>query len=227
MAVGILSIGMLFIAGTFPTGLHLSTVAAERSIAAVAAEEAFTKIRLYGVDMAAINANWTAGFCADYNNVSPVLINLNEFEYPSTTVQKKYYWRALCRKINADPLDTQVQVTVFVCRRSGTGSGQGLAAVAVAREPAANELEIDAGQKSLINDGDTIVDSETGQIYRILERYAAPNDRVINLDRPWGGGSVGEFHLGGSPADWWKKPLYRCVSKSNRFLSMCGECREF
>ena len=35
-----------------------------------------------------------------------------------------------------------------------------------------------------------IVDNETGHIYRVLERYADPSDR-IKLDRPWEGGSLG------------------------------------
>jgi len=50
LAVGTLAIGMIFISGTFLTGIHFSTIATERTIAAVVADEAFAKIRLYGVD---------------------------------------------------------------------------------------------------------------------------------------------------------------------------------
>jgi hypothetical protein len=48
--------------------------------------------------------------------------------------------------------------------------------------------------KTFINDGYTIVDNETGDIYRVLERYAddpttpaVDEERVILLDRNWQG----------------------------------------
>ena len=50
LAVATLAIGMSFVGGTFLVGVHLSTVATERTIAAVAADEAFAKIQLYGLD---------------------------------------------------------------------------------------------------------------------------------------------------------------------------------
>ncbi len=50
MAVGTLAVGMTFIAGTFLTGIYLSTFSTERTIAAVAAEEAFAKMRIFGLD---------------------------------------------------------------------------------------------------------------------------------------------------------------------------------
>ena len=49
LAIGILAVGMLFIAGVFPVGIHFTTVATERTIAAVVADEAFAKIRLYAL----------------------------------------------------------------------------------------------------------------------------------------------------------------------------------
>ena len=52
-----------------------------------------------------------------------------------------------------------------------------------------NELSITVNdEKTLINDGYTIVDNQTGQVYRVLERYKEPpvgNDRIILLDRDW------------------------------------------
>ena len=51
MAVGTLAIGMTFIAGTFLTGIFFSTLSTERTIAAVAAEEAFAKVQIYGLDL--------------------------------------------------------------------------------------------------------------------------------------------------------------------------------
>jgi hypothetical protein len=50
MAAGILVIGFLLIAGTFPVGVKLTAVATERSIGAIASEEALAKIDLYGID---------------------------------------------------------------------------------------------------------------------------------------------------------------------------------
>ena len=47
-----------------------------------------------------------------------------------------------------------------------------------------NELEIiKPEEKTLINDGDLIVDDRTGRIYRVLERYTPPNDHIILLDK--------------------------------------------
>ena len=45
MAVGLLAVGMLFIAGFFPVGIHLTTVATERTMAPIVADEAFAKIQ--------------------------------------------------------------------------------------------------------------------------------------------------------------------------------------
>lgn len=50
LAMGTLVVGMIFVAGVFPMAIQLTTIATERSIAAVAADEAFAKVRLYGVN---------------------------------------------------------------------------------------------------------------------------------------------------------------------------------
>lgn len=50
LSLGTLAIGMMFIAGVFPVGIHFATVTTERSIAAAAADEAFAKIRLTAAD---------------------------------------------------------------------------------------------------------------------------------------------------------------------------------
>ena len=47
IAVGILATGMMFVAGVFPVAIHYTTVTTERTTAAMVAEEAFAKIRLY------------------------------------------------------------------------------------------------------------------------------------------------------------------------------------
>ena len=78
-----------------------------------------------------------------------------------------------------------VQVTVFVSRkvspnlkyRTTDGSDDSdwpmPVKVGVSGTAGNNELTI-TGDKTYINDGYTIVDNETGRIYRVLERYTAP-----------------------------------------------------
>ena len=50
MAAGILAIGFMLIATIFPVGLKLTTMATERTVAGVVLDEAFAKIRIFGVD---------------------------------------------------------------------------------------------------------------------------------------------------------------------------------
>ena len=221
MSVGILAVGMIFIAGVFPVSIYFTTTAAERTEAAVIADEAFAKIRLYGVDPAWLSTALPTS-SVDFNDVSgiaPLSINLDEFAYPSTNTnpnpaQKQYYWSALCRRV--DPNTSLVQVTVFISRKMGAGAEywgrQGSSGwpnlesrsfprpVPVNVIPAsANQLQIiDAvpapgdsiDEKTFINDGYTIVDNATGQIYRVLERDADYPDTIV-LDRPWEGALAG------------------------------------
>lgn len=238
LAVGILAVGMIFIAGVFPVGIHFTTIATERTQAAVVADEAFAKVRLYGVYF---DPTWLATgpttTCFDFNDVLSVDLNPNEFAYPSTDTgitQKQYYWSALCRRV--DLTSRLVQVTVFVSRKIGADARY--------RDPAnppdnsfavpypmpvpvdvdflpsgrPDELlivDVVAGfdEATLINDGYTIVDNQTGQLYRVLERYPSPDDRIILLDRPWQGGDLS------APLGWiWVIPppvnggRYPCIS---------------
>ncbi len=210
LAVGIIAVGMLFIAGVFPVGIHFTTIASERTIAAVVADEAFAKIRLYGV--ADFNSpSWPvppAFACADFRDVSYGAVNPYEFSYPSEPnigiSDKQFYWSALCRRVvDPDPNSRLVQVTVFVCRKVGSATTyQGWAVswpvpvkvgveyvdtVAPIRK---NRLRIiprppDASDdKTFINDGSTIVDDYSGQIYRVLERDPTVDNEII-LDREW------------------------------------------
>ncbi|MHC4088559.1 MAG: type IV pilus modification PilV family protein [Planctomycetota bacterium] len=219
LAIGIITVGMLFIAGVFPVGIHFSTIATERTISAVVADEAFAKIRLYGV--ADFNT-WPVPpvvACADYKFVSSGIVN-PEFAYPSEPnvgiSQKQYYWSALCRRVNPDPNSRLVQVTVFVCRKIGSGTTyQGWAAnwpvpvpVGVSMGPGPKELTItNPPEKTYINDGYIIVGNEFGRIYRVLERYAenpatpVPDDETIllDLDQVWGPGNI-------SPSVVWVVP---------------------
>jgi type II secretory pathway pseudopilin PulG len=228
-AVGTLAIAMLFIAGTFPVAIYFSTIATERTIAAVVADEAFAKIRLYAIgapndpgddiDIGVLKVDRHT----DFNDVNafPATfmfgLDPNEFTYPSdrsTPIwQKKYFWSALCRQV--EPGARLVQVTVFVSRKIGEGGrywirnsngmlnpvgsfypvpvdvnvsrvGSNFDELLINFDDQANPVE-----KTFINDGCTIVDDETGQIYRVLERYAdyprtpVREDEMIRLDRPW------------------------------------------
>ena len=72
LAIGILAVAMTFIAGVYPVGLHFTTIATERTIAVVAADEAFAKIRCYAHGYLRDPANPAnqAEFVADDINLS-------------------------------------------------------------------------------------------------------------------------------------------------------------
>jgi type II secretory pathway pseudopilin PulG len=227
-AVATLAIAMLFIAGTFPVAIYFSTIATERTIAAVVADEAFAKIRLYAdpneydaindINMPYLGERLQTQTRFNDANAFPAAFGIdpNEFAYPSVRriniSEKKYFWSALCRRVD---LTTElVQVTVFVSRKVGSGatywvrnSDGSLNPMGSYPIPIAVEVEVSpirpdelsiidvipgdaVDEKTFINDGYTIVDDETGQIYRVLERYAAPDDNRIQLDRPWVPGVV-------------------------------------
>ena len=116
MAVGTLAVGLLFIAGTFMTGIFFATVSTERTIAAVAADEAFAKIRLFGLDLADGNLK-TAEF-VPYEQITSLATE--EYLYPSTvdTSGSQYSWAALCKRVSST--SRLVEVTVFVSRQGGT-----------------------------------------------------------------------------------------------------------
>jgi len=199
LALGTLAIGMVFVGGTFLTGIHLSTVATERTMAAVIADEAFAKVRLYGLDMT--DPNFLSSQLARYKALNPIAEK--EFTYPSTDIplNKQYYWSALCRPVVSDPNNRLVQVTVLISRKVTTatmypGGFSRPVPVTVAVTPvsgAGNESRLaitNAAEQTYINDGSTIVDSQTGMIYRVLERDPdAPN--TILLDRTWQTGTPG------------------------------------
>jgi hypothetical protein len=184
----------------FPVSIYFTTVSSERTIAAVVADEAFAKIKLYGVNFAALS----------YVNQTPFdlpLVLAGEYAYPSTPTtdpySKRYWWSAICRRVDL-PDPCSVQVTVFVSRKVGTGT------MYYKRNPfspfdfqpteirpcpvfvfvsavggRADELFIN-DPSNLINDGYTILDDVTGNIYRVLDRSAA-NPNIIRLDKNWQG----------------------------------------
>jgi prepilin-type N-terminal cleavage/methylation domain-containing protein len=208
LAIGILSIGMIFIAGVFPAAIYLMTVSTEQSIGAAAADEAFAKIRIYDVNWA--DPNFAAG------RMVRVEGNIFEFAYPSTIQNpddKQYYWSALCRKTGL----TDVQVTVFVCRKIGSYLNRPVPVLVGVSKIGNNMLQItNAGQATLINDGYTVVDNVTGQIYRVLERSSTIPINIV-LDRPWQGGPTGAVWVVPPPAGGGRYPCVAVYQKVIRF----------
>ncbi len=222
LSVGTLAIGMIFVAGVFPVAIHFTTVATEQTVAAVVADEAFAKIRIYAIgdlDNSPTNDDYdpdewslevkNGEALADFNNTDVFHavedINSREFAYPSEPgigiSQKQYFWSALCGLTEeydaaANP-NPPVQVTVFVCRKvspqlvyrapnDGNSPIPVPVRINVRRGNRDDELEItDAGERTFINDGCTIVDDRTGRLYRVLKRYPHPDDETILLDRDW------------------------------------------
>jgi prepilin-type N-terminal cleavage/methylation domain-containing protein len=215
LAVGILAVAMLFIGGTFLVGIHFSTIATEQTIAAVAADEAFAKIRIYGINLSVPSLSFNAQSL--FENVVPV--PAGEFAYPSTNTvaPKQYYWSALCRRADITPDSNLVQVTVFVCRKIGSGSARSVPVRINIQKVVGSdrELEITDANEALINDGYTIVDNVTGGIYRVLERYAnTPN--IIQLDRFWLGGLSGSVWVVPPPSG---SGRYPCIAVYQKVIS--------
>jgi len=225
LAVGILAIGMIFISGTFLTGIHFATIATERTIAAVAADEAFAKIRLYGVSLT--NPNLLVDKLVPFEVLNPIAAE--EFAYPSTKslVQKQYYWSALCRQVNSNPANRLVQVTVFISRKVGNRSTYpggavrpvpvevGVSTVAGAGNQYKLMINV-PGEEIFINGGRTIADSQTGRLYRVLQRDAdAPN--IIVLDSIWQGGLSGSVWVVPPPLGGGRYPCIAIYQKVIRF----------
>jgi len=232
MAVATLAVGLLFVGGTFMTGVYFSTVSTERTIGSVAADEAFAKIKLYGLDPGAIAP--VSLYALDPNSGDPAFIPYvpfdwlsgipsSEYQYPSTgdTTVAQYSWGAICRRMPGG--GRLVQVTVFVSRKGGAHSqyrvrkrGVDWPSLDVSDLPRpvrvsvvqnvgspTNEIQIvdnlvadGVDERMFINDGASIVDDATGQIYRVLKRSPTQPDR-ITLDRVWTGGSLAPASRGG------------------------------
>jgi prepilin-type N-terminal cleavage/methylation domain-containing protein len=183
MAVGILSIGLMLVATMFPAALYLTTVASERTMAAIVADEAFAKIQLFGLAGTPSDIN-------DYNDFTSM--NSIEFSYPPvdpTTSSRQYYWSALCKPIDSN----EYLVTVFVSRKTSpshtywqwrNNSSYGrprLAKVAVSVQTDPKELGVLNGNARYVNPPTTILDDATCKIYRVIDR----KDPNVVLDRAW------------------------------------------
>jgi len=225
LAVGTLAIGMIFIGGTFLVGIHFATIATERTIASVAADEAFAKIRLYSVNLT--EPNLVVDQLVPFEALNTIAAD--EFAYPSTKTlaQKQYYWSALCRQVDSNPTNRLVQVTVFVSRKVGSRTTYpggatrpvpvkvGVSTVAGAGNE--NKLTINIpDEQTFINGGCSIADNQTGQLYRVLQRdAAAPN--IIVLDRIWQGGLSGSVWVVPPPLGGGRYPCIAIYQKVIRF----------
>jgi prepilin-type N-terminal cleavage/methylation domain-containing protein len=135
IAIAILSIALVMVGVSFPIGVMMTTNVAERSTAAVVADEAFAKMKLYGINRT--SSAWTGGTMVvskvaytqqwiPYGSVSSLSIPDEEFSYPSTgdVNDRVYFWSAICRRemdIAGNPTG-RVRVVVFVSRKTGVAS---------------------------------------------------------------------------------------------------------
>jgi Tfp pilus assembly protein PilV len=213
LAVATLAIGLMFVSGTFLTGVYFSTLSTERTVAAVAADEALAKIRIAKPDPNSLGLK-TDGFVL-YKPLAGVSAD-EEHLYPSTRLEpeRQYSWSIICRRMSAG--SRLVQCAVFVSRqtvnatywvrKSGTdwpqletaGLPQPVRVNVVQDASPANAAEVvlkDAvssdsiDELAFVNDGSILVDDTTGQIYRVMERYANAPDK-LRLDRAWTGGAI-------------------------------------
>ena len=220
LAVGTLAIGMIFISGTFLTGIYFSTISTERTVAASVADEAFAKIRLYGIDPA--NASLAIDQLVRFEALNPIVDN--EFAYPSTktTIDKQYFWSALCRPVRSDSTNRLIQVTVFASRKVGSATTYPGGAtrpvpvrVSISAPGTANENQLaisSSDEQRYINGGCAIVDHQTGLLYRVVERDAdMPN--VITLDKPWFGPMTGSVWVVPPPVGGGKNPCIAVYQK--------------
>jgi prepilin-type N-terminal cleavage/methylation domain-containing protein len=214
IAIGLLAVGMLFIAGSFPVSIHFTTIATERTIAPIVADEAFAKLRLYG---------------PDFNDVN---IPDAEYAYPSTPTDpnyKQYWWSFIYNYTDHN------DIIVYVFRKAGASSeyfvrksdsdptlvkfphptliyiGIGPSPTSRPDELAIRDMDptLPTDEFAFINDGYTIVDADSRNIYRVMERYStSPN--VIRLEKDW----VGTFSS--NPMVWVASPSvnggrYPCI----------------
>lgn len=225
LALGTLAIGMTFISGTFIAGIYLSTISTEQTIASVVAEEAFAKVRLFGLGSAGQNP--AVNGMTRYESLNTT-IPADEFAYPSTPIEsdKQYYWSALCKSVDSSPANRLIQVTVFVSRKFGAGTTYSGGAnrpvpvevsISTVSGSGSNTLTISSSaERSYINDGCKIVDNGTGGIYRVIQRDPdAPN--TIVLDRPWQGGSAGSVWVVPPPVGGGRNPGIAVYQKVIRF----------
>jgi prepilin-type N-terminal cleavage/methylation domain-containing protein len=205
MAVAILSVGMMLIATMFPVGIYLTGAAAERTMAAIVADEAFAKIQLYGI----VDTHNDPANSYDYENeLGPTRIDPCEFSYPPIdpcSTNRQYYWSALYRKLGtAEP---NYQITIFVARKTNPNlkywnnfynpsDSPRVFDVNADTAAASDKLSVWSVEKKYINPQATILDNATGQLYRVMDRAdSADANAVVTLDKNWEGALPGRVWL--------------------------------
>jgi len=239
MAIGILSVGLLFIGGVFPAAIQFSTIATERTIASAAADEALAKVRIFGRNDANTpisDANYLLipnDQMVDFNEPSifgfAEDMSAYEYRYPSTVdlnnlEDTQYSWQALCRR-TGDATSRTIEVTVFVTRKmnpgleyyepiydiNGPSDNYGKIdwsdTVDRVKRPVPAKIEVellsgvrnelmvdDSKEARFFQEGAKLVDNETGEIYRILEKYGA-DENLIVLDRDFGKSASDNYYV--------------------------------
>jgi hypothetical protein len=212
LAVATLATGMLFVGGTFVLGVYYSTRATEQTIAAVVAEEAVNKIRLYGLDAndpgQVIRSTGLTRYVHDGGRKA---VPVDQFRYPSAaleTFEKQYTWSALCRWTDPDLSSHLLQVTVFVCRGVTAGdvpTPDRLEVRSVSGAGKEDQLQfVDAGTASQLYERSVLVDDATGQVYRLAQDLGT--NGTVRLNQDWQGGSTGEVWVMQRPASGGRNP---------------------
>ena len=141
-------------------------------------------------------------------------------------ISKQYYWSALCRPVISDPGNRLVQVTVLVSRKVGStatypGGALRPVPVRVAVSPASgagNESRLvitNPAEQTYINGGSTLIDNQTGLIYRVLKRDPdAPN--TVVLDKSWQSGAADSVWVVPPPVDGGRYP---CIAVYQKVMS--------
>ncbi len=230
LATAILAMSLVMIAGVFPVAIHLTTIAAERTMSAVISDEAFAKIRLYDVDLSLLHVNDTLDFNDVAQTHGAAAFPEIEYSYPSLpdpNQQGKYYWAALVRRLEtANP--NLCQVTVFAVRKRGESlrfykdtagnmsSRPVPVKVAVGGTVNARRIMLSTPDDiKYFTDDMTIVHNITGDIYRVVE--VDPLGQIV-LDRDWHSGPTNSFWLIPPPAGGGDVPEIGVFQRLIRFL---------
>jgi prepilin-type N-terminal cleavage/methylation domain-containing protein len=202
MAAGILSVGIMLVATMFPAAIYLTTVASEKTFAAIVADQAFAKMRLYGIKTVS-DPNQTKIFRRYWEDMNDV-IDFEEYTYPSFDGKWQYGWVPLCKKLNDDPCDLQYLVKLYVSRRtnpnqkffsSGTLVGNSDMPIPISVKvvyTSPNKLLIDRFTNGPVIDfispppATAIVDDQSGRVFRITSKDAEDTTgRTVLIDRRW------------------------------------------
>ncbi len=108
MAAGILAVGFMLVAATFPVGTKLTVLTTERTVAGMAANEAIVKIQLYGIDTAKLSADEMVLFSAEI--LDPVK-RLELFDQVDT-IATANGWGFTYNRNNENDLNEVVQPTL-------------------------------------------------------------------------------------------------------------------